>query len=485
MRPKIFLLDQPLLERIVQEAFDVLSRVGVSVENQQAAALLQDAGCPMHNQRLLFPQTLVERALYSAPSSIQIYDRSGSLSMDLSDDHIHFDPGSSALRILDWPAEQERKPTTADIVRLARLTDGLVHLAAQSTGLVCVDVPQQIVDRYRLYIALLHSAKPIVTGTFTIAGFKYMYEMLVAVRGSVEALRRKPLAIFDCCPSPPLKWSNVTCQALLDCSRAGIPVELVSMPLAGATAPATLAGSLVQHTAETLSGVVISQLAAAGAPIIYGGSPVAMDPRTGTTPMGAIETMMIECGYVQIGKYFNLPTHAYMALTDAKVLDAQSGLEAATGAVLAGLAGVNVISGPGMMDFENCLSLEKLIIDHELCGMIHRLVQGIEPRGELLSADLYGDLQAGDHFFVSETTLKYLRQEMLVPSDVIDRDPYEVRQRKAERTIGERAHRAVKERLQRPLSDPLPAVLAEELHQIMSSQALQAGLTSLPDSSWS
>jgi len=481
MRPKIFMLDQFLLERIIQEAYEVLSRVGVLVENPEATQLLLDGGCVLNHRRVCIPQALVEKALYTVPSALILYDRDGKPTLDLGDDRIHFNPGSSALRILDWPSQQERRPQTADLVRLARLTDRLPHLAAQSTGLVAGDVPQELVDRYRLYLALIHSSKPVITGTFTLQGFKVMHDLLAAVRGGQKELRLKPLAIFDCCPSPPLKWSRVTSQALIDCSRAGIPVELVSMPLTAATAPATLAGSLVQHTAENLSGIVLSQLAAPGASVIYGGSPVAMDPRTGTTPMGAIETMMIECGYVQIGKYFNLPTHAYMSLTDAKVLDAQSGLEAAMGAVLAGLAGVNVVSGPGMMDFENCLSLEKLIIDHEICGMIHRLVRGIEPRGSRLAADLYGDLEAGDLFFTSEHTLNFLRREIAVPGPVIDRDPYEVRRRKAGYSIGERSHQRLQELLSIPAPQPLAEPAARELHRIMTADAERHGLRSLPD----
>ena len=226
-----------------------------------------------------------------------------------------------------------------------------------------------------------------------------MKDMLVAVRGSERALREKPLAIFDCCPSPPLKWSNLTCQNLIDASKAGIPAELISMPLTGATSPVTLAGALVQLTAENLSGIVIHQLAHPGSPIIFGGSPAAFDMRKGTTPMGAVETMMIDAAYVQIGKHLGLPTHAYMGLSDAKIVDGQAGLETGMGALIAALAGANVISGVGMLNFESCQSLEKLVLDNEICGMALRMVRGIEARGDRLGGDLYGDIYDGQTFF--------------------------------------------------------------------------------------
>ena len=193
-----------------------------------------------------------------------------------------------------------------------------------------------------------------------------MRDMLAAVRGGEDNLRRKPLAIFDACPSPPLKWSHLTSQSLIDSARAGIPSELISMGMTGASSPATIAGTLVQHVVENLAGLVLCQLAAPGAPVIFGGSPSSFDMRKGTTPMGAVETMMIDMAAAQIGKFLRLPTHAYMALSDAKTPDAQAGYESGIGAVLAALAGVNVVSGPGMLNYESSISFEKLVIDDEI-----------------------------------------------------------------------------------------------------------------------
>jgi trimethylamine--corrinoid protein Co-methyltransferase len=191
----------------------------------------------------------------------------------------------------------------------------------QSTAIISSDVPDMIADSYRLYHALLYSEKPIVTGTFRVEGFKPMKDMLVAVRGSENALAEKPLAIFDACPSPPLKWSNLTTQSLIDCARAGIPSELISMGMTGATSPVTIAGTLVQHVAENFCGIVICQLANKGAPVVFGGSPSSFDMRKGTTPMGAIETMMIDSAYTQIAKHLGLPSHVYLGLSDSKIID--------------------------------------------------------------------------------------------------------------------------------------------------------------------
>lgn len=480
LRPTVEFLAQPLVERVVAEALEVLAKVGVFVEHAEALALLGDAGArvDLARQRAFLPEELVWRCVQSAPSAILLWNREGTAALRLEGWNVHFNPGSAALWILDGEIGTPHPPTTSDLVQFARLTDALEHLDAQSTALIPADVPRAIADRYRLYIALLHSSKPIVTGTFTVEGFAVMRDLLAAVAGGEEALRQRPTAIFDACPSPPLKWSHLTAQSLLDCARSGLPAELVSMPLLGATAPLPLLGGLVQHTAENLSGLVLHQLAAPGAPIIYGGSPAAFDLRHGTPPMGAIETMMLDCAYVQVGRSLGLPTHAYLGLSDAKVVDAQAGLEAGLGTLLAALAGVNVVSGAGMLDFESCQSIEKLVLDHEICGLVKRLLRGMEPRSARLAEDLWGDLSQGDRFLASPTTLRWLREEIYWPGEVIDRA---TRESGSSGTLLHRARAQAQARLAAHQPIPLSEEVQRALTDIMAADARRHGLDRLPE----
>jgi len=475
-RPKLEMLSESFIDQIFTEALDVLGKTGVLVENDEALRLLTDAGCECKGHQVLFKENLVEESLKTTPHSIKVYDRSGDLAINLEGDAIHFDPGSGALRILDPVTLEERDPVTRDLIRFAILTDALPNLAAQSTEMISFDVPKAMQDRYRLYIGLQFCKKPVVTGTFTMESFEIMKDMQEAVRGSEEALREKPLAIFDCCPSPPLKWSNLTCQNLIDASKAGIPAELISMPLTGATSPVTLAGALVQLTAENLSGIVIHQLVHPGSPIIFGGSPAVFDMRKGTTPMGAMETMMINAAHVQIGKYLGLPTHAYIGQSDAKIVDGQAGLETGMGALIAALAGANVISGPGMLDFESCQSLEKLVLDNEICGMALRMVRGIEARGDRLGGDLYGDIYDGDHFLVSEETLRWFREELDQAGSVIDRDTYDVWKSHGKKSAWDRACKEVERILSSYIVEPLPDDSLKALMSIMKDDAQRMGI---------
>ncbi|MCX7975075.1 MAG: trimethylamine methyltransferase family protein [Candidatus Aminicenantes bacterium] len=481
IRPKINLLSPELVTKIIDEAILLLEKVGVMVENEEARSLLALAGAKVNkdNQRVYFPDFLVEESLKKVPKVIYLYDRTGEKAFTLGGDEVHFNPGSAAITILDSETHSLRPAVTSDLVKLSQLTELLSHLDFQSTALVSSDVPQEMADSYRLYIALLFCSKPVVTGTFRVESFEIMKEMLVAMRGSQSLLKDKPLAIFDACPSPPLKWSDLTAQSLIDAARLGQPSELISMGLTGATSPVTITGTLVQHTAENLSGLVITQLAQPGAPVIFGGSPSSFDMREGTTPMGAIETMMIDLASAQIGKALGLPTHAYMGLSDSKIIDCQAGIESASGALLAALAGINVVSGPGMLAFESAQSLEKLLIDDSICGQALRLIEGITQRDEPMALFFFEDQSNWSNFLKHPHTKKWYRKEhKFFP--LFDRATYEIWVASGRKDMAERAKEEVKRLL--ASSEPrFPAPdIAQELRKIMENEAKRYGLKSLP-----
>jgi trimethylamine--corrinoid protein Co-methyltransferase len=481
IRPKLELLSREFIEKIIEEAYQILENTGIFVENEEALGLLSSAGMRIDNtlQRVYLKPDLVKESLATTPKIIKLYDRSGEMEYLVGEDEVHFDPGSAATSILDNISKIQRDATTDDLVKFVRLTDCLENLHFQSTGLISSDIDGIISDSYRLYVGLQYSSKPIVTGTFRVEGFKPMFDMLVAVRGSRKALAEKPMAIFDACPSPPLKWSNLTTQSLIDCARAGIPSELISMGMTGATSPVTLAGTLVQHMAENLCGLVICQLAEKGAPVIFGGSPSSFDMRKGTTPMGAVETMMIDSAYAQIAKYLNLPTHAYMGLSDAKINDSQAGLETGIGAILAALSGINVISGPGMLNFESCQSLEKLVIDNEICSMAYRLIRGISMRELPLIQDLFENFSQDTEFLSKDHTRKWYQKEHTYPL-LIDRDTYDTWATLGKKSMVTRASEEVEKLLTENPPNLLNADLRKDLEEIMQADAKANGVPDIP-----
>jgi trimethylamine---corrinoid protein Co-methyltransferase len=475
VRPLVKLLAAADPERVVGEACVVLARTGVLVEHAAARELLLGAGAAEHEGRVRLPERLVRDALAHVPGPFRVYDRDGGVALDLAGDQVHFDPGSAAIHLLDPASGRRRTVTSRDVADFVRLVDGLPNYAAQSTGLVPADVPAALADRYRLYLTLKGSRKPVITGTFRADGFAPMRDMLAAVRGGGAALAERPLAIFDCCPSPPLKWSELTCRALMDAAHAGIPAEIISVPLCGATAPVTLRSAVVQHCAESLSGIVIHQLARPGAPVVYGGSPAALDMRHGTTPMGAVETMLLDAAYAQVGKHLGLPTHGYLTLSDAKVPDYQAGFESGMGAVVAALAGLNVVSGAGMLDFESCQSLEKVLLDHEIAGMALRLARGVEQRPEDAAALIDEVVHRGEFLSHPHTRASW-RAELHVPSPVVDRQTYGDWEATGAKWAHERAQAEVARRLAAPPPPPPAAAVGEALDAIVLEEARRFGV---------
>jgi len=482
MRPLIKFLSQPLLEQIIDEAITILTELGVEIQNESVIDILSNHGAKVEKSksRVFIDKKLIEKALNTSPSAFKLYDIYGNETNDFSGNKIHFTPGSAALYILDYETNKSRKPNTDDYINYVKIVDQLNNLASQSTAMVPDDIDERISDSYRLYLSLLYGSKPVVTGTFTIESFNIMKDMQLAIRGTERELKDKPLTVFSCCPTSPLKWSDVTSQNVVDCGKHGIPVEFIAMPLTGFMSPVTLTGTLVQHTAETLSGVVISQLSSPGAPILYGGSPAAFDIRYETTPMGAIETMMIDCAYNEIGKYLGIPTQAYISLSDAKHLDSQAGLESGIGGTLAALSGINNISGPGMLDFESCQSLEKLIVDNEICGMMLRMVQGIEPKEDFPSLPRFKELLSEGHLLISDHTMKHLGTELSMPGKVINRANLARWQSEGETTVNEVAHSEVEGLINSYEPNRLSLEVKNDLIDLMETEAKRYGQNKLP-----
>ncbi len=226
MRPVVKFLGDELVQRIVAEARSLLCKLGVEIHNEGILSMLSDHGArvDLAKSRAFLDDDLIDKALHSAPRSFKLHDVLGRQTHDLSGDNVHFTPGSAAINILDYETDRARPPTTTDYIQYAKVISRLDNIASQSTSLIPGDVNQNISDSYRLYLSLMFCEKPIITGAFTSDAFNIMKDLQLAVRGTEQALRDKPLTIFSCCPTAPLKWSDVTSQNLVDCARYSIPV---------------------------------------------------------------------------------------------------------------------------------------------------------------------------------------------------------------------------------------------------------------------
>jgi trimethylamine---corrinoid protein Co-methyltransferase len=484
MQPKLSLLNDELIARIIEEACQLMIKPGIKVQNAEARELLAEAGAFVDEGTMIvkIPEQIVRKALETVPRQFYLYDYDGNPRVQYGGDAVQFDPGSSGVSILVPETLEHKTSETDDLIRVLKVAESLPQYDAQSTAIVCHDVSKDIHDLYRLYLVMLYSKKPIVTGAFTNKTVHHMIDMLSIFAGGHDKLREKPRAIFDVCPSPPLIWSNFGAGQLIALARAGIPAEIVSMPLAGAAAPVTLIGAVTQHAAECLSGITIHQLAQAGSPIVWGGAPSTFDMRKGGTPFGSVETAMIDSSYAQVGKSLGLPTHAYLSATESKLPDMQAGLESGMGALIGALSGINMISGAGMLDSLLCQSPEKLVIDAEGIAMARRMLEGMKVHTETLATGFYEGINfKGGDFLKQRITMQLFQKEQYMPGKVIDRDSMRGWRESGSMDTFTRARIRVQEILAAYKSPELDPVKVEQLHAFVLGLAHQAGMEQLPE----
>lgn len=483
VKPWLAYLAEQEIETIHENALQVLEQCGAYFDDDEAVQLLGEAGCLVDegSHIVRFPRQLVLECIEAAPECIPLYDREGEFVTELGGNRCHFDPGSAPANLLMSDGITVRQSTSADMKEVVKVTDFLPQLDFQSTALVCSDVPLQVGDVFRLYQVMKESKKPVITGAFSVPGVRRMFEMIRTLRGSDQEVESKPYAIFDICASPPLKWSHISCQNIIDCARLGLPAELIAMSMPGAASPATLAGSLVQDVAEFLSGLTLSQVVRRGAPVIYAGAPVRFDMRTGTTPMSAIEAAMITCGYAQMAKYYGLPSHTYAVLSDSKLVDVQAGFESALCGLLTALAGVNVISGAGGLEFIATFSIEKLVIDAEIIGMIQKAVGGIRVTPDTLARELILEVGPGGDYLTTRHTRQWFKKEQYLVGPVVDHRHRADWEQQGSTTAFERARNYLETVIAKHLGHPLEEEKVARLVELLKEFSREEGVVIRPE----
>lgn len=483
MRPRIQLLDDALIERIIADAKRILAEIGMEVRGQALRQRLRQVGLPLGaDGRVLFPPDIVDQAIATAPRSFTLFDRDAKPHAEIGGDNVHFVPASSGLKILDHRTGETRLANTADFVEYVRLADGLSNIAYLATAFSTNDdIEARVSDAWRLYLCLTNSRKPVVSGAFTEHGVGRMAEMMQLFRRDQADLIARPMSIFTITATGMFRYSEDSCQNLLDCVEWGIPVEVVPVTLMGLIAPVSLVGAAVFHTADTLAGIVMAQVVKPGAPVLFGGAPAEFHMRAATSPMLGIQALRLDVAYAAIGKALGLPTQSYMALSDSKFLDAQAGAETFGSALLAALAGINSVSGPGMLDYVLTFSLPKLVYDDDLCGQALHFVREIKPLDDLPAIDLAREVMAEQHLITAAHTMTHWPQELHMPSSVTDRENRENWAKAGGMDLLQRATAEVERRLAAYEPPEIDAKAVSEMQRIIiSGMSAPAPLPDVP-----
>jgi trimethylamine--corrinoid protein Co-methyltransferase len=407
-------------QNIHKTILDVLENIGmgdpIPIVKEHALA----RGCLMNeHDRLCFPRALVEDVIANTPKDIQFLGRDPKYDLEIGGKRVHTYGGGEAVNMLDPGASKYRPSTLVDLYDAARLVDRMDNIHAFSR----LVVPTEIADQRACDISVAYTN---VAGTAKHSALTFndashvqpTLEMLHMIAGGEKKWRERPFAHGGgCCVISPLKFGCDNSEVCIESIKFGAPVWVVMAPQAGATAPAALAGSVVQCVAEALASLLMIDMVEPGFPVIVGAWPFVSDLRTGAFTGGSGEEAVVTAAAAQMLNFYEVPSSVGAGMTDAKTVDCQAGYEKALAVALAAQAGCNNVSeSAGMLGSLMALSLESMVIDNDMLGAVLRTVRGIEVNEETLSYQVMEQVVHGEgHFLRTDQTLGLMRTEYEYP----------------------------------------------------------------------
>lgn len=415
---KMQMLSQAQIKRIDTAGREILERVGVKILSAPIRKRLAQSGAEVEKrtQRVRLPAAWLEAWLSRAPSRVTLHARNGSPDLVLGSGRVYFGNGGRVFQILDLVSGEMRPTVLQDIADAACLVDQLAHIDFFIIPCQAADVAPGDYHLNDFFNALNNTDKHVMGGCDGLAGLRQMWSVAGLVAGGPKRLRRRPFVSVITNPISPLTVDGETLKMLEFCTTRGIPVTCAPAPIAGATAPATLAGTLVQMHAEALAGVALAQFFSPGAPVMYGAVPSTIDLRTMDLAIGSVETAMLNTAAVALAKRHRLPIYASAGLTDAKQPDVQAGFEKGVANLMVGLAGADFIHlAAGMLDSGNAIALAQYVIDNEILGMVRRILKGIDVNRDTLAMDCIAAVGPGGNYVLEDHTLSHMTDQFFYP----------------------------------------------------------------------
>ena len=436
-------------EKIYAAALDVLARVGLKNATRTVRSLAIEKGCSQDaDGRLLLPKSLVEDTISGAARDFVLHGQTAEHDIEVHDGHVHFATGGAAVKMLDSITGVYRPSTLLDLYDLARLCDTLPNIQWFARPVVATDIEDwRELDLNTVYAIAKGTKKHLGTSIVLGSHVGEIIEMLDLLVGREGAFRARPfLSVHATTIVSPLSFAEESSDVATAAARAGMPILSLTGPQAGATAPAALAGTLVQTVAESLGALVAINLVQPGHPVIASGWPFVADLRTGAFSGGSAEQALLAAGQTQMMRRLGLPTGVPASMADSKVPDNQAGYEKTLSVALAAMSGPDfVYESAGMLASLLGCSLESMVIDSEMIDSVRRTMHGIEVSDEKLSVDEIVDTARGvGHFLGNPQTLSLMESEYVYP-DLADRSSPDDWAQKGSRDMWQRASERVRE----------------------------------------
>ncbi len=466
--PRFRVLSDDQIEEIFSGSLEILERVGVRIHEERAVELLRKGGAQSQDGiRVKIPSFMVKTALLTAPGRIVLAGRDGRRDVVLEKDRIYFGTGSDCPFFVDPNTGARRKTVFDDVVNAAKVTDALPNIDFfMSLGLVS-DAPRKPYDRHQFLAMTTGTAKPLVITAVDGQGLADQHEMACIIVGGRESFSQNPVFAIYAEPSSPLVHSREAVEKVLIAAEEGIPIVYTPAPSAGGTAPITLAGVLVEGLADTLAGLVISQLKSPGAPLIMGGVFTTLDMRTTVFSYGAPELLLMDAALTDISKWLGIPVFSTAGCTDAKELDQQAGLEAGVSILMAAQSGANLIHDVGYLESGLLGSLDMLVLSDEAISMVKRIMRGIAVNPETLAVEVISRVGPGGHFLDDDHTIAHFKEEVWIP-ELIDRSNLEDWDKTGRKWMGDRIREKVHQILKEHEPEPLEEEVVKELKAIIA-----------------
>jgi len=421
-KPRLSVLRPDHVEDIYSATMEVLERTGVKIGHPRALELLDGAGARVDGERVRVPDWLVKEALNKAPSRVVLGTREGERTVKLERNRSWFGPSLDCLDYLEPIAGERRKFQIGDCRTMASLLDGLPNYSWGMTFGLADDVPAELADRLVLKEAMTYSEKPMVFCCRDSNSLKDIYEMAVMIAGDEKQFLNAPTIVMLADPVSPLVLNEDALEKMIFCAEKRIPQICYGAPQAGSTGPATFAGAIVQGTAESLIGLVITQLVRQGAPFIYGAFATIMDMRTTIFSYGAPEMILMGSVLAQMSHHLKLPYFGTAGCSDAKLPDAQAASEATLSCMSTALSGANLIHDCGLLDHGSLASPAFTVLVHEILDMLNQIFRGIEIDDENLAVDIINKVGPGGHYMDEDHTVEHFKAVWY--SNLFDRSNY-------------------------------------------------------------
>lgn len=462
--PQFRILSDDQIDEILSASMEILEGTGVRIEDEEGVKILLKNGAHSSDGKVVkIPSFMVKSALLSAPGRIVLAGRNGKRNMVLEKDRIYFGTGSDLPFSMDIHTGKKRKTLFEDVVNAARVTDALPNLDFfMSHGLVS-DVPPAYYDRHQFLAMLIGTTKPFIVTAIDGKGLKNQLDMAAMVVGGKDNFRQNPIFGIYAEPISPLVHPKSAVEKLLVSAEYGIPAVFVPAPSAGGTAPVTIAGVLAEGIADTLAGLVLSQLIVPGTGFIMGGVFTSLDMRTMVFTYGSPELLLMDAALSDIAKYLRIPVFSTSGCSDSKMFDQQAALETGLSVLMAALSGANLIHDNGYIESGLTGSLEMLVLVDETVSLVKKIMQGIRVNRETLAIEVIERVGIGGNFIQDEHTLRHFREEIWSPT-LLNRQVYHVWKNEGSKTLGDRCREKVLKILETHKPDPmLDEKLIEEL----------------------